>query len=58
MPKPRENESHDEYMQRCMSDDEMVNQFPDSSQRYAVCQSYWDNKKSEEKTEKEGIKKK
>lgn len=33
------SETHDEFIGRCMSEE--ANSFPDESQRYAVCQSYW-----------------
>jgi len=42
MPKPKPIESMDEFMQRCMRDDVMAQDFPEASQRYAVCMSQWD----------------
>jgi hypothetical protein len=44
MPKPRPSEPHDEYINRCMSDDETLSKFPDEEQRYAVCESMWDER--------------
>lgn len=44
MPYPTKNEKHDKYMERCLSNKEMNTKFPDAKQRYAVCQSYWDNR--------------
>ncbi len=44
MPKPRPLEPHDEYISRCMSDDETLSKFPDEEQRYAVCESMWDER--------------
>jgi hypothetical protein len=32
------NESHDEFIQRCMGDAVMVEEFPDAAQRRAVCE--------------------
>ncbi|MFO0089754.1 MAG: HK97 family phage prohead protease [bacterium] len=46
MPSPRANESRDQYLERCMGDSEMVGEFGDNDQRYAVCVSYWQNKKA------------
>jgi len=43
IPKPRKNEKKDEFMQRCMSDDVMVNEY-DKKQRYAICLTQWKNK--------------
>ena len=37
IPKPQTSETHNEFIQRCMSDDVMVNEYPDEEQRYAVC---------------------
>lgn len=45
MPNPLPNEHKDEYLQRCMSDEEMKSDYPETDQRYAVCQSYWTEKK-------------
>lgn len=45
MPKPQPNEKKTDYLQRCMSDDKMLSDFPDEAQRYAVCNSYWEEDK-------------
>jgi hypothetical protein len=45
MPTPKPQEPHDDYIQRCMSDQESVDSFPDEEQRYAVCESMWDEVK-------------
>lgn len=44
MPKPNKNEPKDEFLKRCMSDAEANNSFPNQSQRYAFCNSQWDNR--------------
>lgn len=44
MPYPKKNEKHDDYIKRCMSDNEMNSKFSDNKQRYAVCESYWSNR--------------
>lgn len=41
MPIPNPSESREEFLQRCMGDSEMLSEFPDQSQRYAVCVSKW-----------------
>lgn len=41
MPKPHTNEGRDDFLQRCMGDEEAVSDFPDAAQRYAVCNSIW-----------------
>ena len=38
LPYPKPNETEDEFIGRCMADDRMVTEFPDETQRYAVCQ--------------------
>jgi hypothetical protein len=45
MPTPKPQEPHDDYISRCMSDDETLSKFPDEEQRYAVCESMWDESK-------------
>lgn len=37
IPKPEAGESQDDFINRCMGDQVMVDDFPDESQRYAVC---------------------
>lgn len=37
IPKPEAGESQDDFISRCMGNDTMVGDFPDESQRYAVC---------------------
>jgi HK97 family phage prohead protease len=46
LPKPKKNEKHDDFMERCMSDEVMVKEYDDEKQRYAVCQTQWDNSRS------------
>ena len=45
MPNPRNNETHDDFITRCMGDEESKTSFPDESQRYAVCESKWSESK-------------
>lgn len=40
MPKPNPNETKDDFLSRCMGDSETQKYPPD--QRYAVCNSLWD----------------
>jgi hypothetical protein len=49
MPSPQKNETQDDFISRCMTDPEMKSEFPNSEQRKAVCYSYWDDKKKDEK---------
>ena len=37
IPKPNTNESKDDFIQRCMSDDVMVSEYKDEAQRYRLC---------------------
>jgi hypothetical protein len=41
MPTPTKNETHDEWIKRCMSNSEVISTNPDEAQRYAVCESKW-----------------
>ena len=45
MPNPRNNETHDDFITRCMSDGEMVTNYENPDQRYAVCESKWSESK-------------
>jgi hypothetical protein len=44
MPMPGSSETEDEFLSRCMSDEEAMSDFPDEDQRYAVCISNWEGK--------------
>jgi hypothetical protein len=37
IPQPRDTESQDEFISRCMSDEKMKSEYTDEAQRYAVC---------------------
>ena len=43
VPKPKKDESKDEFIDRCMGDDTMVDEY-DNDQRYAICMSKWEGK--------------
>ena len=44
LPTPNNNEAQEDFIDRCMTDVESSKEFPDASQRRAVCQSLWDDK--------------
>jgi hypothetical protein len=46
IPKPEKNEDKSKFIQRCMSNDTMRKEYPDNSQRMAVCVSQTQNKQS------------
>jgi len=45
MPNPKPTETKDEFIKRCMGDKEANHSFPENEQRYAFCQSQWDEDK-------------
>jgi hypothetical protein len=45
IPKPRDGESKDDFLKRCMADETMVSEYPDEKQRYAVCLSQFEDKR-------------
>lgn len=55
MPKPKTNETRSQFIGRCMSDEEARGDFPSRAQRYAFCNSVWEQskKKKSEKAEKD-----
>src|SRR5690606_6184624 len=44
LPKPRQGEGRQEFIGRCMADETMQSEFPDESQRAAVCYRQWRNR--------------
>lgn len=46
MPIPNPNENRTDFIQRCMEDEKMNDEY-DTQQRYAVCQSAWTETKAE-----------
>ena len=45
MPNVKEGESKSDYMDRCMGDSKMNDEFGNPRQRAAVCNSYFEDKK-------------
>jgi len=41
---PRPDQSKDEFLSFCMGSATMIGEYPAEDQRYAVCNSYWENK--------------
>lgn len=54
MPKPREDETKEEFISRCISymEENEKDRFPSREQRIAVCYSYWENKDKEKESKK------
>lgn len=48
IPTPAEGERETEFVIRCMADETMQDEYPDSGQRYAVCESHWGDKNQNE----------
>jgi hypothetical protein len=45
IPTPTSTEPKEDFIYRCMSDEKMVSEYPDSTQRYALCiATYKENK--------------
>jgi len=53
LPEPRKGEKEDDFIDRCMGDEVMTEEYPDESQRRAVCQTQWDESKDHNKTKTE-----
>lgn len=43
MPKPRSSEEREDFLSRCMGDDEARADFPSQDQRYAYCVAVWED---------------
>lgn len=37
IPKKETGETTNEFINRCMSDDKLIKEYPDNDQRYAIC---------------------
>lgn len=44
LPKPKANESRKDYMQRCINDKVMIDEYRNANQRIAVCSSIFEKK--------------
>jgi len=42
MPTPKPKETEEEFISRCMGDEETLSKYPENDQRYAVCKSIFD----------------
>lgn len=41
IPKPEPNEQMTEFIERCMSDEVMQEEYPNEGQRIAICAKQW-----------------
>ena len=41
IPTPKDKEKRVDYIARCMGDDTMNSEYPETGQRFAVCASKW-----------------
>lgn len=46
IPKPIKDERKVDYLPRCMGNKTMNDDYPNTDQRYAICQSTWDKNKA------------
>ena len=42
LPEPRDNENKSTFIERCMSDNVVIEDFEDEGQRLAVCEVQWE----------------
>ena len=45
LPRPKKGQSKDKWLPSCMGNAKMREEYPDSAQRYAVCNSIWNRRK-------------
>jgi len=50
LPTPNKEETKDKFVSRCIENDVMNEEFPNLTQRIAVCVSQWDNKDKKQTT--------
>jgi hypothetical protein len=41
IPAPKNDESRNDFISRCIGDDKMVDEYPDNKQRVAICSVEW-----------------
>jgi len=44
IPTPKPTENQKDFIKRCMMDSTMISEFPKTDQRFAVCQTQWEEK--------------
>jgi len=49
LPNPKEDETKDGFISRCIEDNKTIEEFPNLTQRIAVCVSQWDRKEEPKK---------
>ena len=49
IPIPTKNETRSEFINRCMSDDTMIGEYPSPDQRLAVCYRTWSDESKKTK---------
>jgi len=49
IPKPKAKETYKKFIQRCMDNSTMVKEYPKASQRRAICEGAWKDKKNDAK---------
>jgi len=47
LPKPHKKEVKKDWLDRCMGEDVMNSEYPDNKQRYAICNSLWEDKEGD-----------
>jgi len=47
LPNPTSDESKDDFIDRCMADPAMNEEYPENDQRFAICNSQWEAKETE-----------
>ena len=55
LPKPSKSEKQSEFIQRCMTDDVMVKEYPNKNQRLAICANIYRNKRQKMRINEKGI---
>ena len=56
IPKPKEDEKESMFITRCMTDEVMKREYPDSKQRVAVCYQTWrESKKNNDRGDGQGV---
>lgn len=51
LPQPNENEKRNDFINKCMSDETMIQEYKNESQRFAVCNTEFSKNKNQKNEE-------
>lgn len=53
LPEPKKDETEDDFMDRCLSNENVNKEFPDKNERYGFCITRWERAKESKNSQEE-----